>query len=288
MINNLNTWNELFKVRVNLAVITTTLAGYILATGSLSYDVIIPTLGYLIVAFGGAALNHWQERDTDALMDRTKNRPIPAGKISPLIVLLSSILMMTIGEFIMFVSSNMTAVLCGILSILWYNVIYTPMKRKTIFSVIPGAIMGAIPPIVGWTIAGGYPFAPEIITFAIFIFFWQIPHFWLVTMIYDLQYEKAGLPSITQYLKPKEICRLIYIWILATAMCPLFMTFYGSMQQITLVCIIASGVWITYIERKLLNNIETNFNYRQSFREVNLYALSIVLFLTLDKVFYLG
>lgn len=288
MRDNLQIWNELFKVRVNLAVITTTLAGYILATGSLSIEVIIPTIGYLIVAFGGAALNHWQERDTDALMDRTKDRPIPSGRISALIVLLVSILMMTIGELIMYVSSNLTAVLCGILSILWYNVIYTPLKRKTLYSVIPGAIMGAIPPVVGWTMAGGYPFAPEILAFALFIFFWQIPHFWLVTLIYDRQYENAGLPSISQHLEPKEICRLIYIWILSTAMCPLLMTFYGSMQQITLVCVIAAGVWITYIERKLLNNIETNFDYRKSFREVNLYALSIVLFLTLDKVFYLG
>ena len=145
----LNIILELTKVRITVLVTVTTVFGYVLAAGTISTAIILPALGIFLLACGSAVVNHYQEWKTDSLMARTRNRPIPAGKISVRDVLLLAIGLALTGSMFLYLGSGLTALLLGWLAFFWYNVVYTPLKKKSSLAVIPGSLIGAIPPVVG-------------------------------------------------------------------------------------------------------------------------------------------
>jgi len=161
---------ELTKIKITFAVMLTTIVGYALAANELNAKMIIPVLGLFILAMGSAVLNQYQEFELDSKMDRTKNRPIPSGQISPFNALLLSFAMIIIGSILLYFYSGFDALWLGLLALIWYNVIYTPMKRKTPFAVIPGSVIGALPPLVGWVAGGGSLLDPRAMILAFFFF----------------------------------------------------------------------------------------------------------------------
>ena len=176
---------ELTKVKITSFVTVTTAFGYIAASGKI-YLMILPVLfGVLLLAFGSAALNHYQEKDFDLKMDRTKGRPIPSGKISSTTALMISWILIFSGSLILLLGANYLALVFGLLNLVWYNFIYTLLKRRTPFAIVPGSLVGAIPPAIGWAAAGGSLLDPQIIIIAFFFFIWQIPHFWLLLLVMD-------------------------------------------------------------------------------------------------------
>ena len=112
---------EITKLRITIFVTVTTIFGYVAATNSLDIMIILPALGILLLACGSAAINHFQERKTDLLMDRTRNRPIPSGKISASSVLFISLLLITFGSVMLFIGSGVLALSLGLLNLIWYN-----------------------------------------------------------------------------------------------------------------------------------------------------------------------
>ncbi|HVO72560.1 MAG TPA: UbiA family prenyltransferase, partial [Ignavibacteriaceae bacterium] len=173
MKNKLNILLELTKIKITSFVTLTTAFGFICAAGGINLNIVLPLAGILFLACGSAVINHYQERKTDALMNRTKNRPIPAGKISPGNALRLALILLAAGSIILFYSSGILALALGLLNLLWYNGIYTPLKRHNPLAIIPGSLVGAIPPAVGWVAAGGYIFDPQIIVISFFFFIWQ-------------------------------------------------------------------------------------------------------------------
>ena len=135
MKNYLKIFSELTKVRITSFVTLTTAFGYIAASGKVNVEIFPVLLGVLMLAFGSAALNHYQEKDFDVKMDRTKNRPIPSGRISSRNVLLLSCVLVAIGSLIFLISSNFLALRLGLLNLIWYNFVYTLLKRKTAFAI---------------------------------------------------------------------------------------------------------------------------------------------------------
>jgi len=206
---------ELGKVRITFFVAISTSVGFLLYSGNINVGMILPTLGVFLLACGSSALNHYQEKDKDALMDRTKGRPIPSGRISPNGALVYAFVLIVISSLIIFYSANLTALVLGWINLIWYNIIYTPLKRINSLAVIPGSIIGALPPVIGWTAAGGYLYDPKILAVALFFFIWQIPHFWLLLMIYGKDYEKAGFPTLTKIFNNRQLSRITFIWIAA-------------------------------------------------------------------------
>ncbi|MEJ2596231.1 MAG: UbiA family prenyltransferase [bacterium] len=118
---------EINKVKITFAVMLTTIAGYLLAGQSFDSGIILPTLGIFILACGSAALNHYQDRERDSLMERTKNRPIPSGRISASGVLVIAVAEIVLGTWIIYAGSNFLAAQLGLLALIWYNFIYTPL-----------------------------------------------------------------------------------------------------------------------------------------------------------------
>ena len=155
------------KVRITSAVALSTFLGYVLYAESVGIGVLWPVVGIFMLAMASSALNHYQERDYDALMDRTKQRPIPSGRITAAGALQVSMVLALSGSLILWLSAGFVALQLGLLALLWYNAVYTPLKRKTAYAVVPGSLIGAIPPLVGWVAAGGDLLQPRILMVAV-------------------------------------------------------------------------------------------------------------------------
>ncbi|MFZ2323242.1 MAG: protoheme IX farnesyltransferase [Ignavibacteriaceae bacterium] len=277
---------EITKFRITIFVTVTTMFGYISATNSMNTGMLLPVLGILLLACGSAALNHYQERSTDAQMDRTKNRPIPSGKISANAALQIAIVLVITGSVLLLVGSNLLALFLGLLNLIWYNVVYTPLKKVTSFAIVPGSLVGAIPPMVGWVAGGGYIFDPQIILISFFFFIWQIPHFWLLLMILDKDYQKAGFPTLTQIFNKEQLARITFMWITATGITGLLLPFFQVAQNTVVIYILlAATIWLTFNAFKLIRQTQENSSFRFAFRDINFFALFVVLIVSLDKLF---
>ncbi len=277
---------EVTKLRITIFVTITTMFGYIAAVNTIDAGIILPTIGILLLACGSAALNHYQERKTDAMMDRTKNRPIPSGKISASSVLKISLALVAAGSILLLIGSGVVALSFGLLNLIWYNGVYTPLKKISPLAIIPGSLVGAIPPIVGWVAGGGYLFDPQIILISFFFFIWQIPHFWLLLMILDKDYQKAGFPTLTEIFNRQQLGRITFIWIIATGvtglLIPLFQISHNEFINYSL---LIAAFWLAFKSINLLQQTQEVTAFRFAFRSINYFALFVVLVVSIDKLF---
>jgi len=285
--NRLKIFSELVKIRITVFVTVTTAFGYIAAVGQINLQIIPVLFGVLFLAFGSAAYNHYQEKDLDIKMDRTKNRPIPSGRISSSNALYISLFFVLSGSLILFFGSNLLALGLGLLNLIWYNFIYTLLKRRSAFAIVPGSLVGAIPPMIGWVGAGGSLLDPQIIVIAFFFFIWQVPHFWLLLLVLDKDYRQAGFPTLTQIFSREQLSRITFVWIIATAVTGLMIPLFGIVSDFWInLGLFLSGALLTWKAFGLL--FETNdfriFNH--NFRYINYFALFVVFLISIDKLIY--
>jgi protoheme IX farnesyltransferase len=282
----IKTLAELNKVKITIAVALTTMAGYALAKNSIDSGLILPLLGIFILACGSAALNHYQDKDKDSLMERTKHRPIPSGRISANWVFVIAVIEIAIGDYLIYLGSNFLAAQLGLLALIWYNGIYTPLKRKTAFAVVPGSIIGAIPPMVGWVAGGGELTDPKLMVLAFFFFIWQVPHFWLLMLKYGKEYETAGYPSITSMISNEQIKKATFMWTAATAVTALMIPASGLVSTLFFkICILLASVWLIFTFSKLLRKSTIEFNPFYYFMRINYFVLVIIISLSIDPLF---
>jgi heme o synthase len=282
---NLKLFFELTKIKITLFVMLTMALGYITAAGQINIGIIFPALGILMVACGSAAINHIQERKTDALMNRTKNRPLPSGRISVTSAVIIALLLLIAGTILLLIVSGLLAAGLALLNLFWYNLIYTPLKRKNPLAIIPGSVVGAIPPVVGWVAGGGYIFDPQIIIIAFFFFIWQIPHFWLLLLVLSKDYEQAGFPTLSKIFNNQQLGRITFVWISATAITALLIPLFGIVEYTFVnIALFLSVIWLIIHAARMLGRIDEKLFYKYVFREINVFAILIVLFLSLDKI----
>ena len=202
---------KLIKYKLSLAVTLSGAAGYFLFPDHNAKDILLLIPGLFLLSGGSAALNQVQEKERDLLMDRTKGRPLPSGKITAFTGLLTAVLFMVAGTLILQTLGS-TPTWLGILNVFLYNGVYTWMKPRSSFAVLPGGLVGAIPPVIGWTAAGGILTHPTIIFVATIMFLWQMPHFWLLVIRYGTEYEAAGFATIRRRMDDSQIKRLVFWW----------------------------------------------------------------------------
>ncbi|MCE9624401.1 MAG: heme o synthase [Deltaproteobacteria bacterium] len=195
----------LVKPRITLLTLITAGAGIYLAPGSASWRVILIALIGIALLVGGAnALNMFIERDSDLLMKRTQNRPLPGKRLSPEFVLgFGSLLIGVSIPLLTYYVNSLTGAL-GALSLVSYVLFYTPLKRKSSLALLVGAVPGAMPPLLGWTAVTGAIGLPALVLFAI-IFFWQIPHFLAIGLFRKEEYARAGIRIYTLDASDSEI-----------------------------------------------------------------------------------
>ena len=191
---------DLVKARLTTLVLLTTLVGFYLGwPGAMNYALLIHTLAATaLLAAGASALNQLLERDYDAKMRRTQDRPLPAGRLQPTTVMLIGGVCSVAGLVYLALAVNLLTSVLGAVTLVSYLFIYTPLKRVTWLNTAIGAVPGAFPPLMGWTAARGELTGEGWALFAI-LFFWQMPHFFAIAWIYRDEYAKAGfkmLPGI--------------------------------------------------------------------------------------------
>lgn len=217
-------FKEITKARLAVSVVFSSIAGYLL--GAYQVDVI----SLLLLAFGGYcmvgasnAYNQIIEKDLDALMNRTKNRPIPSGRMSVNKALVIAITLTVLGIVALYILNPKTAMF-GAISIFLYTSVYTPLKTKTPLAVFVGAFPGAIPFMLGW-VAATNDFGIEPGTLFMIQFFWQFPHFWALGWMLDEDYKKGGFKMLPTGKKDKGTALQIImytIWMLVISIIPVF------------------------------------------------------------------
>lgn len=272
---------ELGKVRISLPVALSALSGYVLFAGKTDGQGSMLALGVFLMSCGSGALNHWQERRTDALMPRTKKRPIPSGSISPNQGLAVALFYVISGSLVLILFNPPIALLLSWATLISYNLIYTPLKKITAFAVIPGSLVGALPPIIGWSAAGGTITSAPILFVATFFFIGQIPHFWLLLMLFGDQYKLAGLQSLTDIFSELQIKRITYSWVLTTIASALLVLFFVINNQIILALLL---LYIFYLLFALTRAVffQREFKVLPAFYQLNFLYLFMMLFLIAD------
>lgn len=275
---------ELGKVRISLPIALSALVGYTLKTNYLAGEVWMLMAGVFLMSCSSAAINHIQEYETDALMPRTRNRPIPSGKISLKMAIIIASLFFAYGAVILLASFPPIVFFTSFLTLVSYNLIYTPLKKVTAFAVVPGSLVGALPPYIGWFAGGGELTDERIIWVALFFFIGQIPHFWLLLLMFGKEYTLAGYPSLNAVFNDNQIKRLSYTWILvtiATAFVVSIKVIQGSTALFFLL------IYIFYLLFSLTAGIliKKDIPVRISFLKLNFLYLLMMILLILDSLF---
>jgi protoheme IX farnesyltransferase len=192
-----NDFLMLAKPRLNMLVVASSLAGYVMGGGELSNSarVVFTVAGTGLVAGGASAFNQVIERAPDALMRRTRLRPVPDGRLQPGESLLFALVASLAGLLILGVGVNALSAAVAATTLLIYVLVYTPLKRRTSFATVIGAIPGALPPVIGWAAARGSLDEGAWVLFSI-VFLWQLPHFLAIAWIYRDDYGRAGFPML--------------------------------------------------------------------------------------------
>lgn len=276
---------ELTKFRIAILSTISAMAGYVAGAPEVTAAIWASTFGTLALAMGALALNEYQEREIDARMPRTAGRPLPSGQISPPVALIIAWGLIILGADILLIFCGTAPLLLGLFNVVWYNGVYTYLKRWTAFAVVPGSLLGAVPPMIGWSSAGRSLADPAILAIAFFFFIWQVPHFWLLLRRLGKQYEQAQLRSLTQVFSEQQIGRLTFVWISSTAVSCLLLPMYGATSLfVTSLALFVSALWLIWRSTRLLRTDADSGTYRSTFMSINAFAVVVMFLLAADKI----
>jgi len=241
--------------------------------------------GIFLLTAGSAVLNQFTEREQDAKMGRTRNRPVVSGKITHGSTLIVFSLLIFSGSCLLFLNGLIPFAL-GCTGVILYNLLYTPLKKVTLLAIIPGAVVGAIPPLIGYTSACGTVLNSKILFFSAFMFVWQIPHFWLLLLRYGKEYQLAGFRTIYDYLTEKQIKYLVSLWVILSAAClNCFCLIKGLLSNsLQTVLVILTIIFILLFFRYLFSSKQSR-NTGNAFIVFNTYSFAMMLILISDSVF---
>jgi len=276
-------FNEITKMRLSLSVVFSSIAGYLLGADEVNiYTILLLAFGGYFMVGASNAFNQIIEKDLDALMERTKNRPIPAGRMSVKSAFILASLFTVFGIIILYIINPQTAMF-GAISIFLYTSAYTPLKTKTPLSVFVGAIPGAIPFMLGW-VAATDDFGIEPGTLFMLQFFWQFPHFWAIGWFLHDDYQKAGFNMLPTGKPDKAtaVQTIMYTaWTILVSIIPIF-GFTGALQLT-----IVGGIVVFLIGLGMLYYAIQLFKKRTVVSARQL-MLASVIYITLVQIVYVA
>ena len=242
---------DLFKARLTSLVLLTTLVGfYVGFRGPVDFALMFHLLlGTALLASGAAALNQLWERDHDAKMRRTQDRPLPTGRLEAQTVLMVGGALALVGLVYLAQAVNLTTSLVGATSLVCYLFVYTPLKRVTWLNTVVGAVPGALPPLMGWTAARGELSSEGLALFAIQAF-WQLPHFMAIACMYRDEYERAGfkmLPGVDPQGRRTGHQAVSYtLALLVVSLCPFLFNLTGAIYLVGALILGLVFVWFAF------------------------------------------
>jgi len=281
---------EITKMRLALSVVFSSVAGYFLAADTINYFdlVLLATGGYCLVGASNA-FNQVIEKDLDSLMQRTKNRPLPSGRMRPVTALTLAVAMTVIGIGLLYLLNWRTAFF-GSVSIFLYVALYTPLKTRTPLAVFVGAFPGAIPFMLGWVAYTNY-FGIEPGVLFMLQFFWQFPHFWAIAWMLDKDYKRAGFKMLPMGKKDQATAFqiLVYtLWMLLISLLP-YTHFTGSLQLsgYGAIGVVAVGLIMLYYAADLMKKKNDQAARKLMLSSV-FYISAVQLIYVIDKFVFYG
>ena len=280
---NRRDFSQLFKFPISIMSTVSAATGYLAFAHALNWRLLPVSVAVLILAFAACALNEAQEHKLDALMERTRRRPIPSGKISPAGATILAAVLAAAALASLWLMGGMVAAALGALAVIWYNGIYTYLKRKTSLASVIGSVIGAIPPAIGWVCAGGVLDGP-ILSLSFFLLMWQVPHFWLLALRISGDYEQAQFPTFVRAMGIDSLSRVTFIWTAATAASALLLPIFGLSNSPYLgLGLAAAGAWLTLVAWRALRRPNKQ-GFRQAFIAINYYAVMVMGAVILDAM----
>ncbi len=263
MKNKLKDYSQLAKLRLSSTVVFSALVGYLLAVDEVDFKILLMLMvgGFLVVASSNG-FNQVYEKETDKLMDRTKQRPIPAGRMAASEGLMFSSILGLIGMVILYYINAKSAIF-GAAALVLYAAVYTPLKTVSPIAVFVGAFPGAIPFMLGW-VAATNEFGTEAGTLFAIQFLWQFPHFWAIAWLLDEDYKKAGIRMLPSGMKDKKSAfqaMLYTIWLIPVSIMPFVFPYIGIESKLLLspigaLLILLMGVFLYKKSALLLKNCD--------------------------------
>jgi protoheme IX farnesyltransferase len=267
---------DLVRFKLSIGVTLSAVTGYFIYHNKPEPSLFLLIFGVFLLATGASVLNQVVEKNQDGIMARTKTRPLPLEKIKPATALMFSLFHLSTGIiFLLFI--GIIPALLGMLNVILYNLVYTLLKRITTLAIIPGAAVGAIPPLIGFTSAGGAFPHSEIVLFTGFMFLWQLPHFWLIIIKYRDDYKKAGFKTFSPQISAKQIKNLIFLWVLfSTTFLVYFINTGLVFNKYLNALLIPLNIIFILLFYRLLYNWSGNNETRGAFIMVNSFGLLIM------------
>ena len=273
------------KFVLSFAVSLSALFAYIMAKGEISTDMFIATFAVLLVAMGVSTLNQVQEYREDALMERTKHRPIASGKMTPTTGMIIAAVLVILSLVLIHDLLGTTGVNLFLFSFIWYNLVYTPLKKKSALAVVPGAILGVIPPAIGWLTAGHSLGEQEFFALGLYYFIWQVPHYWLLVMLHFGGYKDAGYPTVMRLFGQGSLQRLTFVWLIMTIFTGFFMVdIFNPESMLINILLIINAIFAFISSLKLLQKNFELTDARSVFWKINLAFLGAIILISIDRM----
>ena len=260
------------------------LPGFIYFSGRITWDALFAFVGVFFLSGAASALNQLQEKGADCLMERTKKRPLPLNLLTARQALFVAAATGLAGLLLLFLKTTPVAAGLAVFNLFWYNCIYTPLKRKTGYAVLVGALVGALPPMIGYTAAGGHVTA-KCIAICLFMYLWQISHFLLLLFRFRKEYELAGFPTIAVTMNADRFRITFFIWILGTAGSTLLFSIFHIISGTVLMSalIIGNCLFVYYFSAAIFRRND-EFNSGLAFRCMYFYQGFIFVLLIVESL----
>lgn len=264
-----------------------TLFGYILAFPAFSFQMVAVACSVFLLATGAATLNSLQECRLDGDMERTRNRPLPLGLLTPKQAAIQAALLLLAGCAVLYLASEaLLPLLVGIAAVGLYNAIYTPLKTKTVLAIIPGAVCGALPPYIGYLAGGGAPVSFSAALMLTLFILWQVPHFWLVLLSCSDDYigMSSRLPNLLGQFKENRLKRFFVTWIGALGLVMLlFIVLPLALSEFFRLAIVLNGclMFLVFIYGLA---IREEPNYRLLFTLLNIFLVTHMVFVATGRI----
>ena len=232
---------RLLRIRLALVNGAAAVGGYLLHSGTQELSATIAVFtGVALLAGGGSAFNQIMEADLDRLMSRTSLRPVACGRMSAATAAVIGGMAILPGSLVLLLFGGFKPVLLGLLALAWYLGVYTPLKRRTSLALPVGALCGAMPPLVGWALAGGSLVDHRIWLLTGLLYLWQIPHFWMLQSKHRRDYQDAGIPLFSPSAAFSRFQSPFAVWIIALAAASLLLPTLGLIPH-------SAAIWYTLL-----------------------------------------
>ncbi len=233
------------KIPLSLMISLSAIFGFIINKNSIDSPLLLTAAAIFLLACGGACLNNYQDRHIDRLFSRTRHRALPSGSLPPGQALVLSVALIFSGTMLLYlIRYDVLLPFLGAAAILLYNGIYTPLKPRSILAIIPGSMCGMIPPLIGWSAAGGDLFSLKIVSIMVLFGIWQLPHFWLILLNHYSEYSRSDLPNMLHCFSRFQLEKIVFIWIVNFSVMLLFIPILYWGHQNTTGWILATAAFV--------------------------------------------